>query len=108
MNKKTSGKKDPKNNPDPDRLSLDKKDILSFCDRVLNKWQKESMTTNNTKNIAAMLAVKSAIYFTDDESLKAIWVEIIKWVYQLLYENAIAQGKAEKENWASTFDKLQK
>ena len=61
-----------------------------------------------TKNIAAMIGVKTAVYFTDDVSLKAIWSEIIKWVYYLLYENAMAQGKAEKSEWAQTMGKLNK
>ena len=55
-----------------------------------------------------MIGVKTAVYFTDDVSLKAIWSEIIKWVYQLLYENAMAQGKAEKSEWAQIMGKLKK
>ncbi len=92
---------------DPDRLSLSKKDIILFCDRVLERWQKEKNPTMG-KNIAAMMAVKMAVYFTDEESLKAIWSEIVKWVYQLLYENAMAQGKEENSVWASTLAKLKK
>jgi hypothetical protein len=93
---------------DPDRLSLQKKDILEFCERVLAKWQKEPLTTEMTRNISAMVAVRTAIYFTDEESLKAIWSEIVKWVYQLLYENAMAQGKEEKSEWAETMEKIKK
>lgn len=93
---------------DPDRLSLQKQDIIDFCDRVLEKWQKEPLTTDVTRNITAMTAVKTAVYFTDEESLKAIWSEIVKWVYQLLYENAMAQGKEEKHQWADTMEKLKK
>ena len=93
---------------DPDELSLEKNDILDFCDKVLLRWQKETLTPEMTKNITAMMAVKTAVYFTDDDSLKAIWSEIIKWVYQLLYENAMAQGKMEKSEWAQTMDKLEK
>jgi hypothetical protein len=55
-----------------------------------------------------MVAVRTAIYFTDEESLKAIWSEIVKWVYQLLYENAMAQGKEEKSEWAQTMEKIKK
>ena len=93
---------------DPDRLSLQKKDILEFCERVLANWQKEPLTTEMTRNITAMVAVRTAIYFTDEESLKAIWVEIVKWIYQLLYENAMAQGKEEKSEWAQTMEKIKK
>ena len=93
---------------DPDRLSLQKKDILDFCDKVLEQWQKKPLTQEMTKNIAAMVGVRTAVFFTDEDSLKAIWSEIVKWIYQLLYENAIAQGKEEKSEWASTFEKLKK
>ena len=93
---------------DPDELSLGKKDVLDFCDRVLLRWQNETLTPEMTKNITAMMAVKTAVYFTDDDSLKAIWSEIIQWVYQLLYENAMAQGKMEKSEWAQTMGKLEK
>jgi hypothetical protein len=93
---------------DPDRLSLQKKDILEFCEKVLSKWQNEPLTTEMTKNMAAMVAVRTAVYFTDEESLKAIWSEIVKWIYQLLYENAISQGKEEKSEWAHTMEKIKK
>jgi hypothetical protein len=93
---------------DPDRLLLQKKDILEFCERVLADWQKKPLTTEMTRNITAMVAVKTAVYFTDEESLKAIWSEIVKWIYQLLYENAMAQGKAEKSAWVETMEKLKK
>jgi hypothetical protein len=93
---------------DPDELSLEKNDIIDFCDKVLMRWQKEPITPDMTKNIAAMIGVKTAVFFTDDESLKAIWSEIIKWVYQLLYENAMIQGNLEKSEWAQTMSKLKK
>ena len=93
---------------DPDRLSLQKNDILNFCDRVLERWNKATPNQNMAKNIAAMFAVRTAVYFTDEDSLKAIWSEIVKWVYQLLYENAMAQAKGEKLAWATTMEKLNK
>ena len=76
---------------DPDKLALTKKDILDFCDRVLEKWSKNP--SKNANNILAMNAVKTSVVWTDDESLKAIWNEIISWTFELLYENALAQGK---------------
>ncbi len=108
MTKKTGQKKSATSNFDPDKLSLQKKDIIAFCDRIISEWQKKPLTQTNAKNIAAMVGVRTAVHFTDEESLKAIWSEIIKWVYQLLYENAIAQAKDEKSEWASTFEKLKK
>ena len=106
MVKKINTKKDIPAGFDPDKLSLQKKEIMDFCDRIISEWQKKPLTQTNAKNIAAMVGVRAAVHFTDEESLKAIWSEIIKWVYQLLYENAVAQARKEKSEWASTFEKL--
>lgn len=92
----------------PDRLLLEKKDILDFCDRVLERWQNEPLTSNMTKNIAAMMGVRTAVYFTDDESLKAIWSEIIQWAYQSLHENSTSQRGAKKSEWTRTRGKSKK
>lgn len=86
---------------DPDKLVLSKTEILEFCDRVLKKWNKNP--TKNTNNILAMNAVKTSILWTDDESLKAIWGEIMSWTFELLYENAMAQ---EDEEWSNIRKKL--
>jgi hypothetical protein len=61
----------------------------------LAKWGKSP--ANNANHILAMNAVKTSILWTDDESLKAIWSEIIAWTFELLYENAMAQNEGE---WA--------
>ena len=86
---------------DPDELALSKSDILDFCDRVLKKWNKNP--TKNTNNILAMTAVRASVLWTDDESLKAIWGEIIGWTFELLYENAMAQDDKE---WSRVMKKL--
>ncbi|MFQ5781465.1 MAG: hypothetical protein ACE5GR_00245 [Nitrosopumilus sp.] len=86
---------------DPDKLVLTKPEILEFCDRVLKKWNKHP--TKNANNILAMNAVKTSILWTDDESLKAIWSEILAWTFELLYENAIS---AQDEEWANVMKKL--
>ncbi len=85
---------------DPDKLVLTKPEILEFCDRVLKKWNKNP--TKNANYILAMNAVKTSIVWTDDESLKAIWGEILAWTFELLYENAIAHD----EEWANVMKKL--
>ena len=85
---------------DPDRLALSKPEILEFCNRVLAKWNKNP--SKNAKNILAMNAVKTSVLWTDDESLKAIWSEIIAWTFELLYENAMAQD----EEWANMLKKI--
>jgi hypothetical protein len=53
-----------------------------------------------------MNAVKTSIVWTDEESLKAIWDEIISWTFELLYENALAQGKDNEVNWSSVMKKI--
>jgi hypothetical protein len=87
---------------EPDKLALTKKDILDFCDRVLEKWSKNP--SKNANNILAMNAVKTSVVWTDDESLKAIWNEIISWTFELLYENALAQGK--DNDWSKVMKKI--
>jgi len=89
---------------DPDRLALSKNDILEFCDRVLKKWQQDP--AQNSRNIPAMFAVRTGVLFSDEASLKAIWSEIISWVYQLLYENAQAHARHENQEWAKVFSKI--
>lgn len=88
---------------DPDRLVLTKIQILEFCDRVIEKWNKKP--TKNAKNILAINAVKTSILWTDEESLKAIWREILNWTFELLYENALAQGESE-DDWTDVMRKL--
>lgn len=85
---------------DPDELVLTKSEILEFCDRVIKKWNKNP--SKNAKNILAMNAVKTSVLWTDDDSLKAIWREIIGWTFELLYENAMAQDN----EWANMLKKL--
>ena len=89
---------------DPDRLVLTKSQILDFCDRVLEKWNKKP--AKNANNILAMNAVKTSIIWTDEESLKAIWREILNWTFELLYENALAQGKNDDVDWSNVMRKL--
>ena len=89
---------------DPDRLVLSKNQILEFCDKVLSKW-KEDPNQNRT-NIVAMTAVRTSVYWTDEESLKAIWGEILKWTFELMYKNALAQAKEENIKWSPIFEKI--
>lgn len=92
---------------DPDNMALSKQDVLKFCDDIIKKWQGQD-PVKNARKIYSMAAVRTSIMWTDEESVKSIWKEIIKWVYELLYSNAIAHGKAENYAWTATFDRLQK
>ena len=85
----------------PDELALSKSEILDFCDRVLKKWNENQ--TKNANNILAMTAVRASVLWTDDESLRAIWGEIVGWTLELLYENAMAQDDKE---WSNVMKKL--
>ncbi len=98
--------KQPKQKFDPDRLVLSKDEILDFCDRVLDKWSKEP--TVNAQNIIAMNTVRTSVCWTDEESIKAIWGEILNWTFELLYKNAIAQAREEKNDWSPVMEKLTK
>lgn len=89
---------------EPDKLALNKKDILDFCDRVIEKWSKNPQ--KNSSNILAMNAVKTSVIWTEDESLKAIWNEILAWTFELLYENALAQGKNDDAEWSKVMKKI--
>jgi hypothetical protein len=102
--KKSMTKKKPQKEFDPDRLVLTKQEILEFCDRVLEKWEKKPK--ENAQNIFAMNAVKMGVQWTDEESLKAIWGEILKWAFALMYKNAIAQAKEEDIDWSHIMGKI--
>ncbi len=91
---------------DPDRLVLSKDQILEFCDKVLAEWKEDP--NQNRSNIVAMTAVRTSVYWTDEESLKAIWSEILKWTFELMYKNAIAQAKEENIEWSPILEKLEK
>ena len=91
---------------DPDRLVLSKDQILEFCDKVLGEWKEDP--NQNRSNIVAMTAVRTSVYWTDEESLKAIWSEILKWTFELMYKNAIAQAKEENTKWSPILEKLEK
>jgi len=89
----------------PEEIELTKKDILDFCDRVIEKWQRDPSITN--QNFLSMCSVKASVSLTDDESLKAIWNEILRWTFELLYKNAIAQAKKDNIEQFETMEKIQ-
>ena len=89
---------------DQDRLSLTKQEILEFCDRILAQWNKDP--SKDSKHIFAMNAVKTSVLWTDEETLREIWGEILKWAFDLLYRNAIAQAKEENLEWSHIMEKL--
>jgi len=91
---------------DQDRLALSKQEIVDFCDSILDKWADDP--TKNAKHLFAMNAVKTSVLWTDEDTLKEIWGEILSWAFDLLYKNAIAQAKDENLSWSNIMDKLGK
>ena len=91
---------------DPDGLVLSQNQILEFCDKVITKWKGDP--NQKRSNIVAMTAVRTSVYWSDEESLKAIWSEILKWTFELMYKNAIAQAKEENLGWSPILEKLEK
>ena len=92
--------------PDVDRLALTKEEIIGFCDRILAKWNADP--SKNAKHIFAMNSVRTSVLWTDEDTLKEIWGEILKWAFELLYRNAIAQAKEENLEWSHIMEKLGK
>ncbi len=91
---------------DPDELVLSQNQILEFCDKVLTKWKGDP--NQKRSNIVAMTAVRNSVYWSEEESLKAIWGEILKWTFELVYKNAIAQAKEENLEWSTILEKKEK
>ncbi len=91
---------------DPDELVLSQNQILEFCDKVLTKWKGDP--NQKRSNIVAMNGVRTSVYWTDEESLKAIWSEILKWTFELVSKNAITQAKKENLEWSPILEKLEK
>ena len=55
-----------------------------------------------------MNAVRMSVLFTDEDSLMAIWDEILRWAFVLLYKNAIAQAKEENVDWSRIMGKIKR
>ena len=82
----TVTKKKRKKKLDPDQMVLTKQEIVEFCDKVLAKWNKNP--NENAQNIMAMNNVRMSVLWTEEDQLKAIWAEILKWAFVLLNRNA--------------------
>ncbi len=89
---------------DDQRLALTKQEILDFCDEVIERWGSDP--GKDTRHVFAMNAVKTSVLWTEEDTLKEIWGEIIRWVFELLYKNAVAQGNAENMEWSKIMERL--
>ncbi len=79
---------------------------MQFCDRVIEKWNEDPM--KNSQQIFAMTAVRTSVLWTDEKILKDIWGEILRWGFELLFKNALAQARQGNESWAEVLDKIKK
>jgi len=106
---KQDTKKIPKNekkSTQTEKLALTKQEILDFCDEVLEKWSNDP--SKDSRHIFAMNAVKTSVLWTEEDTIKEIWSEIIYWALELLYQNAIAQGNNENLEWSKIMKQLRK
>ncbi len=69
-------------------IVLAKKDILDFCDRIVKKWEEDE--TKDINDIFAVNMFKLNTYWTNDESISAIWKEVLQWSFELVYKNIIS------------------
>ena len=53
-----------------------------------------------------MNAVRMSVLWTEEDQLKAIWAEILRWAFELLFKNAIAQAREENVNWSHVMSKI--
>lgn len=96
----------PKLGFNPDELVLTKKDVLQMLNSIEQRWQKNKK--NNWKLILSITGMKAYISFSSEETIKAIWSEIVKGFNELLIENSLAIAKGDDESWAKTFEKIKK
>ena len=73
---------------DPDKLNLEKKDLIAFCYTCIDEWKINKI--DNFKYILSMELLVSAVRLTPESVLKNIWFKIIDWFWDLQYQNALA------------------
>ena len=74
---------------DPDKLNLEKKDLLDFCHKCTDEWKKNKI--GNFKYIVAMELMIGAVKITPEDVMKTVWKKILVWFWDLQYKNALAE-----------------
>jgi hypothetical protein len=74
---------------DPDKLNLEKKDLLNFCEKCTNEWKKNKVA--NFKFIVAISLISAGVKCTPEEVLKMVWKKILVWFWDLQYQNALQE-----------------
>lgn len=87
-------------------MVLSKLDVLDLLDGIETRWKKNKK--DNWKLLLSLEGMKVYIRMSSDETIKAIWSEIVKGFNELLIENSIAIAKGNQESWAETFEKIKK
>ena len=80
---------------DPDKLNLEKKDLINFCYKCIDEWKKNKI--DNFKYLVAMELLVQSIKLTPEKVLKDIWFKIIDWFWDLQYQNALAEKNSMME-----------
>jgi len=73
---------------DPDKLNLEKQDLLDFCHKCTQEWKKSKLS--NFKYIVAIELIAAGVKCTPEDVLKAVWKKILVWFWDLQYKNALA------------------
>ena len=89
MEKKRLTKDEYMDQLDPDKLNLEKKDLLNFCEKCSNEWKKHPVA--NFKFIVAISLISAGVKCTPEEVLKAVWKKILVWFWDLQYQNALQE-----------------
>ena len=90
----------------PDELKLSKQDVLDQIDKIRKRWNKNKK--DNWKLLISLEGMKAFVYMSSDETISAIWSEILLGFNDLLIENSIAIANGNNESWAKTFEKIKK
>ena len=77
---------------DPDKLNLEKQDLLNFCHKCTEEWKKSRLS--NFKYIVAIELIAAGVKCTPEDVLKAVWKKILVWFWDLQYKNALAENES--------------
>ena len=89
MEKKRLTKDEYMDQLDPDKLNLEKKDLLNFCEKCTDEWKKNKVA--NFKFIVAISLISAGVKCTPEEVLKMVWKKILVWFWDLQYQNALQE-----------------
>lgn len=67
-----------------------KREILDFCDGVIARWEKDP--SKDGRHVIAMVAVRAGVAWTPDETIRAIWGEIVRWAAEARGAGAAGPG----------------